>query len=172
MADTGLTLRPVGPDPQQQIRSIQQELFNRNRQLNEAEQKVATLEDEVRALRQERVGILSGVERMRNTLSPLYQALQLLFGDMEELGYTPGAENSAGAKGAPQHSAVWDSWKQKLGGKTAEAIDVLALHGEMNAEQLRIHLRCARTHIYNVIGALNKAGIIHKNGGRVSLKQL
>jgi sugar-specific transcriptional regulator TrmB len=154
----GLSLLNLPPDPQAQLRSLQQELYNRNRQLEEAEE----------ALRREKrktAAIEAGVQQLRTVLSPLYQALQMVFGEIEAMGIS-------GDSPTPRVSAVWESWKQKLGGQTAEAIDVLALHGEMNAEQLRIHLRCARTHVYNVISRLNKAGIINKNGGKISLKEL
>jgi transcription initiation factor IIE alpha subunit len=67
---------------------------------------------------------------------------------------------------------VWDSWKGKMSGSAAKAIDALLLHGEMTAEQLRIHLGCATRTCYNIIGELNKAKLINKNGGRISLKEL
>jgi len=155
---SGLILHAM-PTPQSQVESLQRELYKRNQQLNEAEE----------ALRQERLktaAIERGVTELRMVLTPLYQALSHVFGEIDGMGMGDGATSTV------KHSAVWESWKQKLGGQTAEAIDVLALHGEMNAEQLRIHLRCARTHVYNVISKLNKAGIITKNGGKIFLKEL
>jgi hypothetical protein len=146
------------PSPQSQIESLQRELYQRNKQLNAAED----------ALRQERArtaAIERGVQELREILSPLHGAWLMIFGQADAIGLN-------GAPSAAKNSPVWDSWKQKLGGQTAEAIDILALHGEMNAEQLRIHLSCARTHVYNVISRLNKAGIINKNGGKISLKEL
>lgn len=108
-----------------------------------------------------------GAKQLRTVLNPLYYALKHVYGEIDTMGIGASEHSES-----PKASAVWESWKQKLGGQTAEAIDVLALHGEMNAEQLRIHLRCARTHIYNIIAKLNKAGIINKNGGKISLKTL
>jgi DNA-binding MarR family transcriptional regulator len=67
---------------------------------------------------------------------------------------------------------VWESWKQKLGGLTAKAIDVLMLHGPMNQAQLRIQLACAQRSVTNVIAALNKAALINKVDGKISLKEL
>lgn len=150
-----LTLAGV-PNPQSQIESLQRELYVRNRQLAETEA----------ALRRERTknaSIEQGVQKLREVLGPLFNGLKLIYNEVDSMGF---GDISAAS------SPVWDSWKQKLGGQTAEAIDILSLHGEMNAEQLRIHLRCARTHVYNVISRLNKAGIINKNGGRISLKEL
>lgn len=154
----GLSLLNPIQDPQAEIRRLQQEIFTRNRQLAEAE-------DALRVERQKNAGVEAGVHELRAVLNPLYQALQHIYGEMNAFG-----EDQAPA--TVKHSAVWESWKAKLGGQTAEAIDVLMLHKEMNAEQLRVHLHCARTHVYNVISRLNKAGIINKNGGKISLKEL
>ena len=148
---------PAGPT----VESLQRELYTRNKQLNDAE-------EELRTERRKTATIEAGVRGLRQQLSPLYQALQSVFGDIDAMGIADGVSNAS----SPRTSAVWESWKEKLGGQTATAIDVLALHGEMNADQLRIHLRCARTHVYNVITKLNKAGIINKNGGKISLKDL
>lgn len=136
-----------------------------------------SLKAEIRELRnqlareQERSGAVEeGAFRLRGALSPLYIALQQVFGDLDAMGI----EEGAGKQSAPAtaKSAVWESWKQKLGGKVAQAIDVLALHGEMNAKQLRLHLQCGNDYIYNVISKLHTNGLINKNGGKISLKQL
>jgi hypothetical protein len=39
-------------------------------------------------------------------------------------------------------------------------------------EVVRIHLGCATRTCYNIIGELNRAKLINKNGGRISLKDL
>lgn len=115
----------------------------------------------------ERIGQLEhGLSGLRTSLTPLYQALQQIFGDFEGLDIR--AEESA----KPQVSAVWDSWKTKLGGKTAEAIDILMLHRSLTAGQLRLHLHCATDYVYQVISKLNVNGLINKQGGKISLKEL
>jgi cell division septum initiation protein DivIVA len=148
------------PNPIDEVRRLRQE--------NEAlREEVREAREEATSCRREAATAARGVQELRSVLTPLYQGLQRIFGHIEDIGGT-----DSGATASPRVSAVWESWKAKLGGQTAEAIDVLALHGEMNAEQLRIHLRCARTHVYNVISKLNKAGIINKNGGKIRLKEL
>lgn len=153
---SSLVLSPKIPDPQQQIRSLQQALYDRNRQLNDVEARLRESEMRCKAVE-------AGVLELRATLAPLYNALRQVFGEIDEMNI---GETSASS------SPVWDSWKQKLGGKSAEAIDVLMMHGTLNAEQLRFHLRVANRTVYNIIGLLNKAGIIHKDGGKISLKDL
>ena len=46
------------------------------------------------------------------------------------------------------------------------------LHGDMNTQQLAIAIGQHRNSIPRLIYTLNKAGLINKNGGRFSLKQL
>lgn len=142
-------------------------------QLREAREQLEQVEQELAAERSKRKGVERGVQEMRRVLAPLYGALQLLHGEMDAMGIgvSPQAETGNGSYDQKK-AAVWESWKKKLGGKAADAIDVLALHGELNADQLRLHLHCATNYVYNVISQLNKAGIINKNGGRISLKEL
>lgn len=148
------------------ITNVYQQLENENSRL---ERENASLRAQVRELniqlareREKSTGVGEGAQRLKNILSPLHTALKMIFEELD------GVEVPTGTQSNP----VWDDWKKKLGGKSAEAIDVLMMHGELNADQLRIHLHCARTHVYNVISQLNKAGVIIKNGGRISLKKL
>ncbi len=143
------------------IESLQRELYRRNQQLNEAE-------ENLRQERQKTASIERGVQELRKVLSPLYQALQHVFGEIDTMGV--GSAPAAGVD--PRKSAVWEDWKQKLGGKAADAIDALHLHGEMTHTQLRIHMKCGQQTVYDTVHRLNKAGIINKNGGKISLKQL
>lgn len=156
------------PDPQSQLRSLQQELFNRNRQLQESEARVAELEGELAREKAKARQVERGAQQLRSVLTPLYRALGSVFGELDAMG----VEDKTSDAPAQVKSAVWESWKQKLGGKVAQAIDVLALHGEMNARQLRLHLQCGNDYVYQVVSKLNTNGLINKNGGKISLKQL
>ena len=71
-------------------------------------------------------------------------------------------------------SAVWEDWKKKLGATAAsKIIDILLLHGQLDQTQIRIHLGTSRMQtVYDAVSKLNKAGIINKNGGKISLKEL
>lgn len=130
-------------------------------------QDLATARQDVSDERVRSTGIERGVSQLREILSPLYAGLGSVFGELESMGV-----EAATATPTARTSAVWESWKAKLSGTAAKAIDALLLHGSMTAEQLRIHLGCATRTCYNIIGELNRAKLIDKNGGRISLKQL
>ena len=145
------------PDPQTQINSLQ-------RALAEKTKRVEQLEEALRQERNKNAGTEAGVSQLRATLTPLFQALQLVFGHIDAM--EPGPVSHAKA-------AVWESWKQKLGGGlTGRAIDALMLHGPMNQTQLRIQLSCATRTVTNIVGALNKAGLINKVDGKIALKEI
>ena len=155
-----MTLLNPLPDLGQKIKDLQNELFQRNMQLNKAE-------EELKKERAKSYAIERGVTELRAVLSPLYQALQHVFGEIDTMGI-----GGTAAASTPKNKEVWENWKQKLGGNTAKAIDVLLFHGSMNRTQLRIQLGCATGTVVNVVTALNKAGLINKNGNKISLKDL
>jgi hypothetical protein len=153
-----LTLTAL-PDPRQQAESLQRELYQRNRQLNDAEE----------ALRQERkknAAVERGVAELRQVLTPLYRALGQVFGEIEAIG----TEEVSSAD--PRKKAIWDSWKQKLPSGEGRAIDALLLHGSMTTAQLRIHVGCASRTAQNIVVALKSKGLIVKDGGQIKLKEL
>jgi chromosome segregation ATPase len=147
------------PDPQSQVASLQ-------RALNEKNVRIAELELELREERMQNAANRASVEELRNSLSPLYRGLQAVFGHINAINMTDNGSASTGS------AKVWESWKQKLGGKKAEAIDVLRMHGAMTQTQLRIQLACATRTITNVVGALKSAGLINKADGKIALKEL
>jgi len=108
-----------------------------------------------------------GLNQVCDTMRPLFEGLCRIFSEIDRI---PGAR--PGSSPRVKSSEVWESWKGKLSGTAAKSIDALLLHGEMTAEQLRIHLGCATRTCYNIIGELNRAKLINKNGGRISLKEL
>jgi hypothetical protein len=135
------------------------------RALLEKIQRVQQLEDALQEEKKEHAALRVGLAELRVTLSPLYQALQMVFGHLD-------AMNSSAPVPDNSKREVWESWKQKLGGLTANAIDILFLHGPMNQTQLRIQLKCAQRSVQNVVAALNRAGLINKANGKISLKEI
>lgn len=110
----------------------------------------------------------SAVGSLRKQLSPLYRALQQIFGELDAVGVDETAQEMPNSR----MTQVWASWKQRLGEGPAKIIDALLLHGDMNTQQLAIATGYHRTSIPALIFKLNKAGLLNKNGGRFSLKQL
>lgn len=150
------------PTERQRLESLQRELLERSQQLADAQD----------ALRIERLKVASlerGLAELRTVLTPLYQGLQHIFGEMASLG----VEAGAAAHGLdPRKAAVWEDWKRKMPGTPARFIEALMLHGELTQTQLRLHAKCARGTVPGVVSQLWKAGLINKNGGKISLKEL
>jgi hypothetical protein len=158
------------PDPQAQLRSLQQELHSRNRQLSDAEALIADLEGQLARERTKSRQLERGVQELRTTLGPLYGALKLIYGEIDAMGIEDSSPMATSGRSA---SPVWESWKNRLGGASARIIDILLMHGELNQEQIRIHIGTNRKQtIYDAIAKLNKAGIINKRDGKISLKEL
>lgn len=149
---------------------------NRDHIIEQLQAEVAELNDQLVIAKAEtaRAQRASGaaVSNLRRQLAPLYQALQAVFGEMEAIPDTGAPAGSTGTATNSKVDAVWESWKRKLGGKAAVFIDVLREHGEMNVAQLRVAAQCGQQTVYDTIAKLHKVGLINKNGGRFSLKQL
>lgn len=158
----GLSIINPVQDQQRRINELTQAL-------EAADERGDRLEAELRTERRKNATMEKGVTELRTILSPLYQALGMVFGQIEAMGVIG---SSPAASSAPRNSAVWESWKQQLGGKTGAAIDVLLLHGEMSPAQLRIHLKCGNEYVYKVITKLANANLINRREGRISLKEL
>lgn len=109
------------------------------------------------------------IAMLRQQLSPLYKALQDVFGEMDTIG---GSETVA-VNVTGNGNSKWEFWKKRYGGRIAEAIDLLTIQGSMNSKQLSHALRCdPRTLAKSVIYPMNQSGLINKNGGNFSLKEL
>lgn len=137
--------------------------------------RVVRLEDEIMRLRRQladaenyenkaRQQAGQAMSALRKTLAPLYRALQAVFGELDAAGVEDSAPTSS-------VDPRWQSWKNKLPGRPAEMIDLLLLHGEMNRNQLMAAMHAGKDVVRITISKLNVAGLLVKNGGRVSLKQ-
>ncbi len=143
----------------------------------EDDPRIAALERELRLSRQalteaerELVRVRSESDRalgaLRKQLSPLYRALQAVFGELDAV---PDQDEGAGQG---RVSPVWDAWKSKLSPACGKVIDALLVHKELNGQQICVAAQMGKNTMYDVISRLNRAGVLNKNGGRFSLKQL
>lgn len=113
---------------------------------------------------------------LRRQLTPLYRALQAVFGELDAAGGI-GDDARMPTENQPTQpdsrtAAVWASWKERLGAGPAKCIDALLLHNDLNTQQLSIATGYHRNNIPGYIHKLHKAGLIDKNGNRFSLKKL
>lgn len=128
---------------------------------------IKSLRDDNARLQRECSQSHEAIAELRRQLQPLYQALRCVFGQIESVNAQEGSSVAQ-----PHTKAVWESWKQRLGGTQAKFIDALLLHGGLTQTQLRIHAGCATGSVAGVVCQLNKAGLITKRDGKIFLKEL
>jgi hypothetical protein len=127
-------------------------------------QQLKDAREELAAERAKDSGVEEGVAQLRQALAPLKDGLDRIFGILPS--------SNGASEIAPRHAAVWESWKQKLGEGPAKVIDALLLHRAMNTQQLAIATGYHRTTVPAFVHKLTKAGLINKNSGIFSLKEL
>ncbi len=151
--------------------------------LTGAQALIARREDRIRQLERElaeKDQVIADAERhnvravgnLRRQLSPLYRALQQVFGEIDSVAPDDapyGAVSSSGADARTQ--AIWDSWKRKMGA-ASPVIDALLLQPGMTQTQIGIAIGRARSTVPALIYKLKNAGLIVKDGDRYSLKAL
>lgn len=157
----------------------------RDDQIDALERQVAKLRGELSDTRHELTRVREDSNRaltaLRQQLSPLYRALQRVFGELDDAGvadvagpaaasqgFSPAAVSGSDAKVA----AVWAAWKLKVSPACGKVIDALLEHGELNSVQIKVAARLGTSTVSDSIWKLNKLGLITKNGGRISLKAL
>jgi len=112
----------------------------------------------------------AALARLKRQLSPLYQALCQVFGDLDAAG----VEDIIGPREQATHtrgSAVWDEWKARLGPGCTKVIDVLLLGGEMTIAAISIAGKMGKRQVYEATAKMGQVGILVRNGGKFSLKQ-
>lgn len=99
---------------------------------------------------------------LKKQLSPLYRALQMVFGELEAVG-----DDMQGGGGK------WDVVKQRLAPRLREAVDLLLIQGSMKRTQMAAALKMDYSNCTkNVIGALLRQGLLTDDNGQLRLKEL
>lgn len=150
----------VVSDPNDEIESLHQEISDLRRELSAARREAQDAKRET----------AHALGALRKQLSPLYRALQLVFGELDAAGIDDTA--SSPVSGNSRTAAVWQAWKDRIGGQPAKLIDAFLLHGEMTSGQIAIAIGIDPKNVAQVVHKLNKASLIQKNGNKFSLKQL
>lgn len=133
-------------------------------QTPELRREIERLVTELREERARNAGLEDGVRDLRRILNPLYDALRLIYGEMDAMRVT-----SASSPGADK----WTAIKLRLAPRLQAAIDVFLAQGGLTNSQLAVALKMNRTNCSNnVSGALLRQGLLVKNGNTLSLKQL
>lgn len=137
------------------------------------DQEVESLKEQIRDLESQLADALAATARekrnaalamgnLRRQLSPLYQALRSVFGELDAAG--------VGDETAPSTDARWESVKKRMPGRPAEFIDLLLVHQPMNVTQFVTLAKCSKQTAYNILSKLGQAGVVTNAGGRYSLR--
>lgn len=123
--------------------------------------KIKELESQLSAVRKEVRRAIEEIAHLRSAIGPFFSAMRSLFSGTPES--TP-VQNVSGPDG------VWQIWKQRLGGKYADLIEVLQL-GPKTATQLKNATGGRQSTVFAHLKKLQDMGIVINNGGKYSLKQ-
>lgn len=109
---------------------------------------------------------LAGIGNLQRQLQPLYVALKMIFGEIQQFD----VEESGGS---PASGGKWDVIKQRLAPRLREAVDILLLQGPMRRTQLASAMKMDYSNcIKNVVGILLRQGLMIENGKELALKNL
>jgi len=168
----GLILRPATLENDPRLHELEV-LREENRKLRD---KVATLQDNLDDEKRKNQLVEYAATQMRMQLEPLYNGLQALFGQLEAIPFHAVRNTADGVfvDTADPKRKVWESWLDKFGRDSMASRFITALldHGQMNVAQLRIAMKCGQQTVYDTATRLKTAGLINRNGGKYSLKEL
>ena len=151
------------------------EMRQLRRQNQRLDEELRNIRNELGQAQAEKANLERGLRVLRTQLSPLHRALRAVFGEIElaigeEELCPPGSSPVVSAPSASH--AVWESWKNKLGGKQAAFIQALLDHGEMTAVQLKVATHSGSSTVSETVRKLQDLGLVQKNGSQYSLKKL
>ena len=149
-------------DPNKRIDDAGVELLRE--ELAEARRQIHKLKGELKAAQEDARQFSRAVLGLRSILNPLYKGLRQIYGEIEAF---------AVEQDSPfiQPNNFWETQKRRFPGKPSELIDLL-LERPMNTTQLATAGRMDPRTVTKTIYILNKAGLVEKNGGMFSLKQI
>lgn len=148
---------------------LEGQVDNRDAVIEDLQQQVHDLKRDLRDTQGElsaaKRANVQAVAALKKELSPLYRALQSLFGELDKFD----VESFDGRAGGDK----WEAVKVRLAPRLREAIDILLIQGTMRRTQLANALKMDYSNCTkNVIGVLIRQGWVVDSGGQLSLKQL
>lgn len=149
---------------------LEGEVDTRDQEIETLNNRITGLEGELDVARAEARRATQQATRamanLRRQLSPLYQALQMVFGELDAVG----VDEAAPSQG---NNPKWEAIKQRMAPRMRETIDLLLLQGAMQRAQIAAALRMDYSNCTkNVIGILMRQGWLVESGGKIALKEL
>lgn len=137
------------------------ELDELREEVRQLKRDLATARAETATARREATAAMGA---LRKQLSPLYRALQMVFGELDAAGIDEQGANV-------RTSGAWDEWKTRLGPGCAKVIDTLLLGGEMTIQAITVSAHMGKRTVYEATAKMGQVGILVRNGNKFSLKK-
>jgi hypothetical protein len=152
------------------------EVLDAGEELRSLHKRIEELEAENRKYSREREDnerkyrlMAAAVNALRRILKPEYDAMRALFGELDIVAETVGEQVTDGPISS-KRDPKWESWKQRLGNRAAEVIELLLIHGTMTKKGLGAALGVDPRTTEYPIGLIRKAGILNEGRDGYSLK--
>lgn len=148
---------------------------------NTLRQKLQRLQTEFSGVKLELAKCQHVIGGLKSQLSPLYHALRGVWGELDLVDLPDGgggaptipSSSHASARGESHvNQRVWDEWKRKLGGKTADIIQSLIEHGRMTKVQMKVAAHAGTSTVDRSVAQMMSLRLLDKDGGYYSLKEL
>ncbi len=101
-----------------------------------------------------------GMRSLRRQLSPLYKALQQVFGELDELAPEVSAQPAASMGVAGNNNDYWATWKSRLRPAVGRVIDALIETPHLGSTHLAATLRMDPRTVRDALASMRKVGIL------------
>jgi chromosome segregation ATPase len=146
-------------DLELQVRSLKQQLKDEREQAQQA----------IQDARRQSAQANRSRAKLKQVLSPFYQALRMIFEELSDVETDSTAESSPAT--GPISERAYQAWKERLPpacGKIIDALLVQSLTSSQLATMCKMHYDTA----VKSLGILTKNGLIQKNGNLNQLRRL
>lgn len=136
---------------EQRVRDLERELADKDQQIDQSRHLVE-----------------QGARSLRRALSPVYKALQQVFGDIDTL--VPEARGAAPSQDPVLGAPYWDTWKSRVSPAAGRVIDLLRATPNMNQSQISAAVKMDPRTVSKSLGQLRSVGVLRSNGGLHALQ--
>lgn len=143
------------------------------RKVSRLEGEVSDLKDALRDERERSATAFRSMARLKSALSPFYKALQMIFGELDDVDGDQGgaAAGSSAAANQPVSEAAYRAWKDRLPPSCGKIIDALLVQ-PLNNSQLKTLCKLGTSTVIEAIGILKKNNLVDKQDGLNRLRRL
>lgn len=144
-----------------------EEVIRLRREIAGLEQELEQAKLEAKQSKQALTDSVHLVRSFRKLFDPWHTFIGMLYGEISRVD----SEEIPSSNGAPSSDAKWAGWKQRLGGKGAEIIDLLLLNNEMTITQVSKAAHCHYDTASKLLSNMTGQGVLARNGKLYSLKR-